>query len=159
MAPPEGNRYWEQRSSHGRKPTWEDPVELQDACYQYLQWIDDHPLEEAIVYQGEVSEKKAPKMRPPTIKGLCVYLGITIETWCQYRKRDDISDITKEIDMIIENRKFEGAAAGFLNPNIIARDLGLTDKQDHNHGGQPDNPVQFQQIVFTPVGHESSDSD
>ena len=27
-------------------------------------------------------------------------------------------------------QQFEGAAAGFLNPNIIARKLGLTDKSE-----------------------------
>jgi hypothetical protein len=32
---------------------------------------------------------------------------------------------------IIDNQQFEGAASGFLNPNIIARKLGLSDKQDH----------------------------
>ena len=31
---------------------------------------------------------------------------------------------------IIYTQKFEGSAAGLLNPNIIARDLGLNDKQE-----------------------------
>lgn len=142
MGAPKGNRYWEQRSTHGRKALWEDPLELQDACYQYIAWVDDNPLEESVVYQGEVMDKPLPKMRPPTIKGLCVYLGMTTETWSQYRLKKDFSAVTKEIDLIIENRKYEGAAAGMLNPNIIARDLGLTDKQDLNHGGQKGNPIE-----------------
>ena len=32
---------------------------------------------------------------------------------------------------MIYEQKFTGAAAGLLNPNIIARDLGLADKTDH----------------------------
>jgi hypothetical protein len=32
---------------------------------------------------------------------------------------------------VIYEQKFTGAAADLLNPNIIARDLGLADKQDH----------------------------
>ena len=38
--------------------------------------------------------------------------------------------ITAQIKQIIRTQKFEGASAGFLNANIIARDLGLTDKQE-----------------------------
>ncbi len=50
------------------------------------------------------------------------------------KKTDDISkDFSKVITRIREiiyNQKFTGAAAGFLNPNIIARDLGLVDKAE-----------------------------
>jgi hypothetical protein len=31
---------------------------------------------------------------------------------------------------VILDQKFTGAAADLLNPNIIARDLGLTDKKE-----------------------------
>jgi len=31
---------------------------------------------------------------------------------------------------VIYRQKFEGASADMLNPNIIARDLGLADKKD-----------------------------
>jgi hypothetical protein len=65
-----------------------------------------------------------------TLMGLCIFLGITLETWIQYRDKDGFSDVTKEIDYIIRTQKFEGASAGMLNPNIIARDLGLIDKSD-----------------------------
>lgn len=33
------------------------------------------------------------------------------------------------VEQIIRQQKFEGAAAELLNPNIIARDLGLADKK------------------------------
>jgi hypothetical protein len=42
-------------------------------------------------------------------------------------------EVITRIDKYIYNQKFEGAAAGFLNPNIIARDLGLADKTDNNN--------------------------
>ena len=32
----------------------------------------------------------------------------------------------------MENQQFEGAAAGFLNPNIIARKLGLKEQSEVN---------------------------
>ena len=39
--------------------------------------------------------------------------------------------VTKKVEQIIYNQKFAGATAGLMNPNIIARDLGLSDKTDH----------------------------
>ena len=35
---------------------------------------------------------------------------------------------------VIRTQKFEGASAGLLNANIIARDLGLSDKTELEHG-------------------------
>lgn len=135
MAAPKGNQFWKARSKHGRNPIWDDPEKLREACYEYIQWYEDHPLEEAVTYQGEVMKKPVPKMRAMTVGSLCIFLGITKETWSQYRAAKDFSDVTKEIDEIIRAQKFEGAAAGMLNPNIIARDLGLSEKQDTNHSG------------------------
>jgi hypothetical protein len=45
----------------------------------------------------------------------------------------DFSQVITRIEKIIYNQKFTGAASGFLNPNIIARDLGLTDKVESNN--------------------------
>lgn len=36
------------------------------------------------------------------------------------------------MEEIIRTQKFEGASADLLNPNIIARDLGLAEKQEHS---------------------------
>jgi hypothetical protein len=139
MAPPKGNQFWKARSSHGRKPIWEDPEVLREACLEYVQWVEDNPLGEAITYQGEVMSEPVPKMRAMTIGGMCVFLGIIQETWQEYRKKDGFTVVTREIDEIIRMQKFEGAAAGMLNPNIIARDLGLIDKKEL--GSDPDRPI------------------
>ena len=42
----------------------------------------------------------------------------------------DFSIICTRIREIIYTQKFTGAASGFLNPQIIARDLGLADKSE-----------------------------
>lgn len=141
MAAPKGNRFWEARSRHGRKRKWEDPELLREACFEYIQWVIENPLGEHVTYKGIVQDEPVPRMRAMSIGALSVFLGITIDTWIEYRSVKDFSDITREIDQIIYNQKFEGASAGFLKENIIARDLGLADKQNINHGGQKDNPV------------------
>jgi DNA-packaging protein gp3 len=88
---------------------------------------------ETVKFQGEARIVKVPKMRAMTIAGLCLHIGITHETWCQYRKRDEaFSEVTATIDSIIRTQKFEGAAADLFNANIISRDLGLVDRQARN---------------------------
>lgn len=132
MAPPKGNRFWEARSSHGRKPIFATPDILWDAAVEYFKWNADNPLEEAIVYQGELSKEAKPLMRAMTLEGLLIFLDISRPCWYDYRDKDDFSTVSDRIENIIRTQKFEGASAGLLNPVIIARDLGLADKSEHS---------------------------
>ena len=65
-----------------------------------------------------------------TIEGLRLFLDIGYQTWRDYCKREDYSEVTAKIEDIIRTQKFSGAAADLLNANIIARDLGLADKKE-----------------------------
>lgn len=142
MAAPVGNQFWKQRSSHGRKPVFADPDALWEACCEYFQWVGDNPLKEAqaFAYQGNVTVHELSKMRAMTVAGLCIFLDISTQAWGEYRERDGFGDVTSRVDEIIRTQKFEGASAGLLNANIIARDLGLADKSEL--GGKDGGPVQ-----------------
>lgn len=131
MAAPLGNEYWKLRSRHGRDTEY-TPDELFNEANKYFEFCQTNPLqEEQIVKYKESYEKVGvSKMRPFTIQGLCNYLEISEDTFANYSKKEDFIGITTRIRQIIYNQKFEGAAAGFLNPNIIARDLGLVDKKE-----------------------------
>ena len=133
MAAPAGNQFWRVRSSHGRKPIFETPEDLWNACEEYFEWVEENPLYEAkaFAYQGDVKIEKLPKMRAMTLEGLCIFLDIGRRTWDDYRARKDYSPVTTRVEDVMRSQKFAGAAAELLNPNIIARDLGLADKQDH----------------------------
>jgi len=135
MAAPIGNKFWEARSSHGRTPIFGSPDELWTACCEYFEWIEQNPLleSEAFAYQGAVTLQELPKMRAMTVASLCIFLDISQQAFGEYRRREDFGDITTRVDEIIRTQKFQGAAAGLLNPNIIARDLGLADKQETTH--------------------------
>ena len=69
-------------------------------------------------------------MRAMTIAGLCIFLDISQQAWSEYKKREGFGEVTTRVDEIVRTQKFQGAAADLLNPNIIARDLGLSDKQE-----------------------------
>lgn len=138
MAAPQGNEFWKQRSSHGRKPKFETPEDLQDACIEYFEWVEANPLYEAqaFAYQGKVTMEAVAKMRAMTVAGLCIFLDISQQAWGEYRDREGFGEVTTRVDDIIRTQKFEGASAGLLNPSIIARDLGLADKQDQTLKGE-----------------------
>ncbi len=154
MAAPLGNRFWEARSSHGRNPIFADPEQLWDAACQYFQWVEDNPLLEMkpFAYQGVVIQEPVPKMRAMTIDGLCIFLDITRQTFDNYCGREGFFDIMTRIQSVIRSQKFAGAAADLLNPNIIARDLGLIDRQEVKSTGEsPVGKIQIEVISANPA--------
>lgn len=135
---PKGNQFWKMRSSHGRKPKFATPEILWEACQEYFEWAEENPLWEAkaFAFQGDVTVEKLPKMRAMTLDGLHLFLDIDNETWRNYRGRKGFVGVTTRVENVIRSQKFAGAAAELLNPNIIARDLGLAEKREHaGHGG------------------------
>lgn len=149
MAAPKGNRFWEMRSSHGRNPIFSDPDQLWNACCEYFKWAEDNPLIEMrpFAYQGEVIQEPVPKMRAMTIGGLCIFLDINQDTWREYAKKQDFSVIVTRVESVIRDQKFSGAAADLLNPNIIARDLGLADKKELT--GEDGGPIKTQDVSIS----------
>ena len=136
MGATEGNKFWQLRSQHGREAIFSDPVKLWDAACSYFEWCESNPLIE-IDYRGkDATQVKLEKMRPFTMQGLCLFLGINtkyfheFKTTKTYQDNKDFPEIVTRIEETVYNQKFTGAAAGFLNPNIIARDLGLSDKKE-----------------------------
>lgn len=158
---PKGNRFWELRSKHGRNRLFATPQLLWEAAVEYFEWCEDNPLLEAEQTKSPgraVIEKdgksyfpdaltEIPKMRALTIQGLVLYLDCNVKYFNDFEnslvgKDDelskDFSTILSRIREVIYNHKFTGAAAGFLNPNIIARDLGLADRSEiTGKGGAP----------------------
>jgi hypothetical protein len=140
MAAPEGNRFWELRSKHGRDKIFETPELMLDAAYDYFRWCDDNPLIEVDYTRGNTFRKiELPKMRAYTMQGITCFMGVNTVYFNQFEKSlegkedeisKDFSKVATHIREIIYRQKFEGAAAGFLNPNIIARDLGLKERND-----------------------------
>jgi len=126
----------------GRPKTFNSPNEMMVACNNYFQWVAENSLmEEKTVgqYMGEVLTHKTPRMRAMTIRGLCVFIGITTTGWAEYRKRPEFSLVVQKVETIIYEQKFTGAAAGLLRTDIIAKELGLIDRQDITSGDRAIN--------------------
>lgn len=156
MAAPVGNQFWKQRAKHGRDKIFESPENLWDAACEYFEWCDAHPMMEQVIeklrvngFGDKVSKEELPKMRAYTWEGLELFLDVS--SLRNYKTNDEYKDffqVITRIEKIIYTQKFTGAAAGFLNPNIIARDLGLVDKKE--------NKVSVEQPLF---GDESDEGD
>ena len=138
-----GNKFWLARSSHGRNPIFSNPEQLRNACYEYFEWVENNPLYEEKIFhaQGVITKDTVAKIRAMTISGLCLFLDICENTWTNYKKQPDFLSITLEVEKVIYNQKFTGASADLLNANIIARELGLADKQQNEHTGVDGKPI------------------
>lgn len=136
-----GNQFWKLRSKHGRDKLFATPELLWDSACEYFQWCDDNPLKEekAFHYQGVITKDDTNKMRAYTITALCLYLNCNTQYFNNFEANNkdskDFNVITTRIRETIYSQKFVGAAADLLNPNIIARELGLIDKTDLTTGG------------------------
>lgn len=157
MAAPKGNQFWTLRSSHGRDKLFADPEMLWEAACEYFEWCEENPLIEIDFKGKDAEEVRLPKMRAFTLEGLCLYLDCNTAYFRNFlnQKREDSKDFSSVIVKIqetIRNQKYIGAAAGFLNPTIVARDLGLTDKieQKTEHSGS----VQFNGVQIVKPDEE-----
>lgn len=149
-----GNRFWALRSGNGAKLKFDTPEELWAAAVEYFEWVDANPLYEAkaFSYEGKVTVQALPKMRAMSSGGLCLFLDVSHETWRGWRTpghklhRPDLAEVIAKVEAVIWTQKFEGGAAELLNPNLVARDLGLADKKQL--GNDPDNPLPAQQVTI-----------
>lgn len=123
---------WEVSKGPGQPPKFSSPQEMWDRAVEYFKWCGQHQLVEEKIgfFQGEPTSGFVGHKRPMTQKGLCIFLGVTVSTWHNYKKNTEYLEVIEAIEDIMFEQKFAGAAVGLFNANIIARDLGLTDKQE-----------------------------
>ena len=128
-----GNKAWQARtSSFGRRPAFADPQELWVAACEYFEWAAENPLIEykPFAFQGAITIAEVPKMRAMTIIGLCLFLDIGRTCFDNYRKRPEFKEVCEKIEAIIMTQKVEAASADLMNPNFIARLMGLREGVD-----------------------------
>lgn len=127
-----GNQFWKLRSKHGRDKLLKSPELVWEAACEYFQWCTDNPILKED-YVGKDAERVMRQLpRPFTLHGLATYLDCDTETFNKLKEEKDFIDVYTRIRSIIYTQKFEGAAAGIFNHNIIARDLGLVEKKEDN---------------------------
>lgn len=138
MAAPVGNKFWQLRSKHGRSKLFASPNLLWKAAIEYFTATDARKWIKKDWVGKDAMEIERETETPYTLSGLCLYLNCNRGYFHDFKKTcsEDFSEVVTRIEDIIYTQKFEGAAVGAFNPNIIARDLGLVDKTDVTSKGQ-----------------------
>ena len=114
----------------GRPPAYETAEALQEDVNSYLKWVADNPLFETKAFgTGLVTE--VPRKRYPTVEGCAIYCGVVSRTWRSWKVPDHpLRDVVIQAEEMMAQIKLEGAASGFFNSTIVARDLGLKEKSE-----------------------------
>lgn len=174
MAAPTGNQFWKLRSKHGRDKLFTTPELLWDAACEYFQWCDENPWTTRKAIQKTVPMKKkvgkkvqivneeqtqreiTPTQRPYSLAGFCIYVGastnwfLEFENGCKNNNEIDFLEVIARVRETIETQQFEGACVGAFNANIIARKLGLSDKQEVDHTTKGKEFKGFDFLPYTP---------
>ena len=129
---PPGNQFWKLRAKHGRDHIFKTPEALWEAAVEYFEYTDSRRLERTEFNGKDAKECKVPISVPYTMTGLCIFLDVNTNYFRQFKtdKKEltGFSVVISRIEEIIYTQKFEGAAVGIFQPMIIARDLGLAEK-------------------------------
>lgn len=128
----EGNQLWKQRKFTGRHMIFTSPEDLLQSCVAYFEWASENPIIETSYrsVDKELVEIETPKPRALNAAGLCAFVGIGQSTWIDYKRREGFDVVCEYIENIMYEQKFSNAAVNVMNPHLIARDLGLADKQE-----------------------------
>lgn len=145
-------KLWSLSKPWMKPKAYTDPKLLWHDCVDYFKWCEDNPLIEEKVFcsQGEVTRVKVKKMRAMTYQGLAVHLGVGVRTWQEWRNRPDLKDVVNQVESVIYEQKFTGAAAEQLNAAIIKAELGLADKQEHSSPDGTMTPTVIRRTVVDP---------
>lgn len=111
----------------GRPRTHDDAEEFKSLCLGYFVNI---------------------KKKAPNIAGICVYLGISRETWYDHKKRrKDLRETITNVELTIESwwvdrLKYPGAGSIFYLKNFRP-----TEFKERGAGSDPDEPLHVKHIT------------
>ncbi|TFD94659.1 hypothetical protein E2605_14905 [Dysgonomonas capnocytophagoides] len=133
MAAPKGNKFYKKREKNGRELEYKTPEDFLREAYKYFDWCTKTPwIKKDFIKSGDFAGQivDIPTSRPYTIDGLCNYLGIDVKTFYNYEERKDFFQVITYVRGIIRQNQIEGACVGAYNSSIVARILGLANKQE-----------------------------
>ena len=133
MAAPIGNDFWKLRRDFEGDGKILSLETLFTKAQEYVEYCLNNPLIETDFRGKDATMVLVPKMRAMNKWGLCHHLGISTDTLDNWAKDDSkYLDIITQVKQMMFAYKLEGAAAGLLHANIIARELGLKEQSEVN---------------------------
>lgn len=141
---PKGNDFWTLRldmSEDGKSLSIDKVIK---GAKEYTERCIKEKLYEVDFVGKDAQEVLRPKMIVMTIYGLCHHLGISIQTWYNWKKDEankKYFEVLTRIETSMKAYNIEGAAAGMLKDNLISRLEGLRDNTDMTTGGESFNDL------------------
>lgn len=131
----DGNKFWMLRLKHGRNRVIETPEQLEENFIEYCQYIENNPLIEEDWVGKDAIPIERKRLRPITKQGFAAACGLSEWKRIAELKRvsPDFHQIVTHIESVMADYNITGAAAGFLNPNIIARLESLSENSNVSH--------------------------
>lgn len=134
---PDTKRLFESVSA-GRKLRY-TPAQIIEEFRLYIEDLKQNPIEVETDYKrqaeqgGRVQQRRVTKYnRPPKVLDFITrWLGQSHQWWYALPKGKHgatYQQVQERIEQYCRDVKFDGAVVGIYNANIIARDLGLTEK-------------------------------
>lgn len=122
----------------------ESAEDLWSIFMDYIKHSDSQPVVEPKLFNGKdgLRDGNLNKIRPYTLNGLCNHIGMSPYTWDLWKKQEKeklielkettsmFLDVLLQIESIIYDQQYQGAAVDIFNTAIVSRKLGLADKQD-----------------------------
>jgi len=114
-----------------------------------LKFKTPEELEEKIeAYFQSRYDEEGTLVKPISITGLALALDTTRELLCNYEERDEFHDTIKRAKLRVENFYEERLTfANATGPIFALKNFNWKDSQDHNHGGQENNPIRYDGVV------------
>jgi phage terminase small subunit len=132
----------------GKPRQFGTPEELWAACAEYFAWIEDNPVYDirVEVRAGKEQHVKTPRPRIPTEGSLVIFVGCTMEDWERWSEDPVFSYVVEAARAVITEIKMSYAATSVMNPNFVARDLGLADNINNPDGNMRPPSIDFSKL-------------
>ena len=121
----------------GGAPRKYQPEELTQKIIKYFQYMEN---------ENNKLKLMDEKLIPCTITGLCNYLDIVRDTWCEYGKKPEYSDSIKKAKQTVEQHVEEGLLNGTLSTIgaifNLKNNFGWTDKINITTNKEPEKLTQ-----------------
>ena len=151
------------RSPRGVDKIFSTPEDMKDAMIEYFNFVDSTPFKnESWKNAGRnLVLTKVNVRRPYSIAGMMLYFGVSskyLNVFCLERQRDiehpksskaliqqceDFLNVIEWGRECVREQKFDGAAVGHFNANLISYDLGLVKKVDVTSDGEAIKQPEF----------------
>lgn len=140
-----GNTAYNLRTKAGISKLFETPEMFLTEALKYFNHADNNPWlkqeqlkippkafkddDGKVYFPDQIIEM--PTQKPYTIEGLCLFLGITLQTFLNYEKKEGYNaffETLSYVRMLIDNQQLEGGLVGAFNSAIVIRKLGLKEQ-------------------------------